>query len=221
MVRDGPPDEMWPADGRPEHLKAACEGSLRRLRLDRIDLYQLHTVDPAVPIEESVGALVELQAEGKIRHIGVSNVSVADLARARAVANVVAVQNRFSLAYRLAADVLAACARSGLTFIAWQPLNLGRHAGRGGALAHVAARHEVTEHQVALAWLLQRSPVMVPIPGTRSLAHLEANVAAQSLSLTGEELALLEHAIPTHDPGRDGPHPARSRSAHASGPSGA
>jgi aryl-alcohol dehydrogenase-like predicted oxidoreductase len=212
MVRNGPADEMWPADGRPEHLRTACEASLKRLRVDRIDLYQLHTVDPAVPIEESIGALVELQAAGKVRHIGVSNVSVADLERARAVAAVVSVQNRFSVAYRLSADVLAACSRDNLTFIPWQPLNLGRH---GGMLTQVAAAHGATPRQAALAWLLQSAPVVLPIPGTRSIEHLEENLAALGLRLSDEEVAFLEREIPSSDPARDPPHPARSRSAHA------
>lgn len=178
MVRGGPPDAMWPADGRPEHLRQACHGSLRRLRLDRIDLYQLHTVDPAVPIEESVGALAELRSEGKIRHIGVSNVSVEDLERARAVAPVVSVQNCFSLAYRPSEDVLAVCDRKGLAFIPWEPLSLGRYGGADGPVARVALARGASRAQIAIAWLLRRSASTLPIPGTRSLAHLEENLEA-------------------------------------------
>ena len=211
MVRRGDPNAIWPADGRPEHLRAACHASLERLRLERIDLYQLHTVDPAVPIEESVGALAELQAEGKIRHIGVSNVDADDLARARSAAPIAAVQNRYSIAYRLADDVLEICERDGLAFLPWQPLFLGLH---GETLARVASAYGATARQVALAWLLARSPAVVAIPGTRSLAHLEENLAARALRLTDAELTALEREIPPFDPARDPPHPQRSRSAH-------
>ena len=200
MVRLGDPNAIWPADGRPEHLRAACHASLERLRLERIDLYQLHTVDPAVPIEESVGALAELQAEGKIRHIGVSNVDADDLARARSAAPIAAVQNRYSIAYRLSDDVLAICERDGLAFLPWQPLFLGRH---GETVARLLPAHGATGRQIALAWLLARSPAVVAIPGTRSLAHLEENLAARALRLTEEERTALEREIPPYDPARD------------------
>jgi pyridoxine 4-dehydrogenase len=195
LLRTGPSTEMWPVDGRPEHLQAACEGSLRRLRLDRIDLYQLHAVDPIVPIEDSIGALAELQAEGKIRHIGVSNVTVEELSRAKTVSRIVSVQNRYSLAERASEDVLAACDREGLAFLPWQPLALGALASKKGKLARIAAAHHATPAQIALAWLLHRSPTILPIPGTTSSRHLEENVAAASLSLTSEESATLTQSL--------------------------
>jgi aryl-alcohol dehydrogenase-like predicted oxidoreductase len=190
-VRTGPSREIWPANGRPEHLRAACEGSLKRLRLERIDLYQLHAVDPAVPIEESLGALVELQVEGKIGHIGVSNVSVEELARARATARIVSVQNRYSLADRSSEDVIDVCEREGLVFFAWHPLDLGALTTAKPELARVAAAHHATAAQLALAWLINRSPLLVPIPGTTSPRHLEENVAAANVRLTGAESAAL------------------------------
>jgi len=190
-VRTGPSTEIWPANGRPEHLRVACEGSLKRLRLERIDLYQLHAVDPAVPIEESLGALAELQADGKIGHIGVSNVSVEELARARAAARVVAVQNRYSVADRSSEDVVCVCEREGLVFLAWQPLDLGALTQAKPELARVAAARRATAAQLALAWLIDRSPLLVPIPGTTSIRHLEENIAAANLRLTDAESAAL------------------------------
>lgn len=186
------PRGSWTANGRPAHLREALEGSLRRLRLDRIDLYQLHTVDPRVLIEESVGALGEMQAQGKIRHIGVSNVTVEELRRARAVARIVSVQNQYNVADRESDDVIDVCARDGLGFLPWRPLGTG---GRGRAfsaeLRAIAARHDAAPAQVALAWLLRRSPVMLPIPGTGSPAHLDENVAAAGLRLGDEEFRAL------------------------------
>lgn len=190
-IREGP----WQlrADCRPAHLRAACEGSLQRLRLDRIDLYQLHTVDPAVPFEESVGALAELRAEGKIRHVGLSNVTVEQIEAARRIVPVVSVQNHYSLAVRGPEDaVVEACARAGIAYLPWQPLAKGSLARSHGSLGAVASRHGVTPAQVALAWLLRRSDVVVPIPGTLSTAHLEQNVRALSLELSDAELAELE-----------------------------
>lgn len=181
----------WIPNGRPAHLRDALEGSLRRLRMSRIDLYQLHTVDPRVPIEESVGALLELQRQGKIRHIGVSNVDVEKLGRARHVAGIVSVQNRYSLSDRESDPVVDACEREGLAFLPWYPLATGRLARRRGPLDRVARAHEATPAQIALAWLLGRSPVIVPIPGTSSLAHLEENVAAARIHLTPDEFAAL------------------------------
>ena len=189
MTRTGPGE--WPRDGRPEHLREACEGSLRRLRLDRIDLYQLHAPDPNVPYEESVGALRDLQAEGKIRHVGVSNVSVAQLRLARTIVQVVSVQNRFNLADRGAEDVLEECESEGLAFIPWFPLSAGYLAEPGGAAAEIAERHGVSPAQMAIAWLLRRSPVMLPIPGTASVEHLEENVAAAGLELSEAEVEAL------------------------------
>ena len=184
----------WVRDGRPETLRAALEGSLKRLQLDRIDLYQLHSVDPGIPIEESVGALVELQTEGKIRHIGVSNVDARQLAQARQVATIVSVQNRYNLVDRHSEGVLEACERDGIAFIPWFPLGFGDLTRGGGRLADLAAQRNATQAQVALAWLLRRSPAMLPIPGTSSLEHLEENVAAASLELTEPEFAELSRA---------------------------
>jgi pyridoxine 4-dehydrogenase len=179
----------WPGDGRPEKLREACEGSLARLRLDRIDLYQLHAPDPKVPIEESVGELARLREEGKIRHIGLSNVSVGELERARRVVPIVSVQNRYSLAERSSEDVLQACEREGLAFLPWFPLASGSLARRGGRVDQVAERIGATRAQVALAWLLHRSPVMLAIPGTSSLEHLDENIAARDVELSDEDVA--------------------------------
>jgi pyridoxine 4-dehydrogenase len=181
----------WPEDGRPEKLRQACEGSLARLRLDRIDLYQLHAPDPKVPIEESVGELARLREEGKIRHVGLSNVSVGELERARRVVPIVSVQNRYSLVERSSEDVLETCEREGLAFLPWFPLATGSLARRGGPLDRVAERIGATPAQVALAWLLQRSPVMLAIPGTSSLDHLEENVGARDVALAQNDLAEL------------------------------
>jgi aryl-alcohol dehydrogenase-like predicted oxidoreductase len=188
-----PSRHEWGVDGSPQHLREACDASLQRLRLDCIELYQLHGVDDRVPLEESIGALAELQAEGKIRHIGVSNVDETQLARAQSVAPIASVQNRFSVADRSSAAVVEACERLALVFLAYFPIGAGwRAAKRPEALERVAAKHDATPHQVALAWLLHYSPVIVPIPGTSSLAHLEENVAAAALALDKEDLAALE-----------------------------
>jgi len=191
-LRPGP--GRWTPDGRPEHLRAACEGSLRRLRLERIDLYQLHTPDPDVPLEESVGALAELQAEGKIRHVGLSSVDADQLARARQIVPIVSVQNRYSLVDRTDEDVLEACERDGLAFIPWYPLATGALARGGGGVDRVARAHGATPAQVALAWLLQHSAAMLPIPGTSSVAHLEENLGAVHLELSDAELTELAEA---------------------------
>jgi aryl-alcohol dehydrogenase-like predicted oxidoreductase len=185
LRRTGPGE--WPRDARPERIKECCEGSLRRLRLERIDLYQLHAPDPEVPLAESLGALRELQAEGKVRHIGVSNVTADELTRARELVDVVTVQNRYNVAERDSEDVLEACERGGIGFIPWFPLATGRLARKGGPLERVGSRSDATPGQVALAWLLRRSPVMLPIPGTSSAEHLEENVAGARLRLTDEE----------------------------------
>jgi pyridoxine 4-dehydrogenase len=181
----------WLRDGRPEHLREACEASLRRLRLDRIDLYQLHAVDRSVPFEDSVGELARLRDEGKIRHLGLSNVSVELLRRAQEIVPVVSVQNRYSLADREAEGVLDECERQGIAFLPWYPLAVGDLAQPDGALGRIARERGATPAQVALAWLLTRSPVIVPIPGTASVAHLEENVAALALELTEQERAAL------------------------------
>jgi pyridoxine 4-dehydrogenase len=192
LRRSGP--GQWPRDGRPERLKECCEASLRRLRLDRIDLYQLHSPDPQVPLEDSLGALKELQDEGKVRHIGVSNVSVEELERARALVDVVTVQNRYNLTERHSERVLEVCEREGLGFIPWFPLAIGELARPGGPLDELARRHDAAPGQLAIAWLLARSPVMLPIPGTASVEHLEENVAAQSIELDADEVERLEAA---------------------------
>lgn len=184
--RSGP--GRWEAACRPDRLKRCCEDSLRRLRLERIDLYQLHTVDPKIPIEDSIGALAELQDEGKIRHIGVSNVDGEQLERARQIVPIVSVQNRYNLTDRSSEDVLQACERGDLGFVPYYPLATGDLAGPGGPLDEIAKAHDATPAQVALAWLLQRSPVTLPIPGTGSIAHFDENVAAAELELDEEEL---------------------------------
>lgn len=187
--RHGPHE--WEPDCRPEWLRGACEASLRHLGLDRLDLYQLHLVDARVPMEESVGALVELQREGKIRHIGVCNVDEEQLRRARTTADIVSVQNRYSLAERASDPVLATCEQSGTAFIAWAPLAKGFLAAAGGAIAEIARARGATPGQVALAWVLQRSPSLVAIPGTSSREHLAENVAAASLELDQDEMERL------------------------------
>jgi pyridoxine 4-dehydrogenase len=184
----------WIRDGRPETLRALCEASLQRLRVDRIDLYQLHSVDPAVPIEESVGALVDLQREGKIRHIGLSNVDARQLAQARQVATIVSVQNRYNVVDRYSEGVLDACERDGIAFLPWFPLGFGSLTHGAGRLADVALSRGATQAQIALAWLLRRSPMMLAIPGTSSLEHLEENVAAAALGLTDAEFGELSRA---------------------------
>ena len=192
FTRPGP--GKWVPNGRPEYLREACEGSLRRLRTDRIDLYQFHVPDHDVPYEESIGALKELQDEGKVNQIGVSNVSLEQLATARGIVDVVSVQNRFNLGDRSAADVLAVCQADGLGFIPWHPLDAGSLAEPGGVAAEIAERHGATPAQVALAWLL-RTPATLPIPGTGSVAHLEENLAAASLALSDDEVAELTAAV--------------------------
>jgi len=181
LTRGGP--SQWAPDGRPEHLREACEGSLKRLQVDRIDLYQLHSPDRNVPYEESVGALKELQEEGKIRLIGVSNVSVEQLETAREIVQVVSVQNRFNLTDRSTEDVLERCEELGLGFIPWFPLAAGS-----------LAEHDAAPGQIAIAWLLARSEVMLPIPGTSSVDHLEENIAAAAIELNDEEIAELNEA---------------------------
>jgi pyridoxine 4-dehydrogenase len=187
LRRTGP--GQWPRDARPERLKESCEASLRRLKLDRIDLYQLHSPDNRVPLEDSMGALKELRDEGKIRHVGVSNVSLDELERARAVVEVATVQNRYNLAERSSEDVLDACEEADIGFIPWFPLAIGRLAEPGGPLDNVARERDATPGQIALAWLLARSPVILPIPGTSSIAHFEENLAAAEIELSPDEVA--------------------------------
>ncbi len=186
-----PRPSAWEPCGRPEHLRQAIDGSLRRLRLERIDLYQLHTPDPRVPLEDSVGVLADAQRAGKIRHVGLSNVTVAQLEQARRICPIVSVQNRYHLGDRDSEDVLRACERHGIAFLPWFPLGAGALLG-AAKLKRVASRRGATPAQVALAWLLARSPVLLPIPGTASLAHLEENVAAACLRLGAHDLAELD-----------------------------
>jgi pyridoxine 4-dehydrogenase len=190
LTRQGP--GRWGRDARPEYLRAACHASLRRLRVERIDVFQLHAVDPGVPVEESIGALSELRVDGKIKHVGICNVDAEQLTRALAVEPLVSVQNRFSLADRSSRDVLELCARNGIAFVAWAPLAKGTLARPELTLETIASAHGATPGQVALAWILASSPAAVPIPGTSSLAHLEENAGAASIRLSADELATLE-----------------------------
>jgi pyridoxine 4-dehydrogenase len=189
LTRGGPDD--WRRDARPEHLVAACEGSLKRLRVDCIELYQLHAPDPRVPYEESVGALARLKAQGKIRDVGVSNVSARELERARAVVEIVSVQNRYNLTERSSEPVLKVCEREQIAFLPWSPLSSGPSGRALARAAGVGARVGASTAQVALAWLLAHSPVIIPIPGTASVAHLEENVAAAALRLSAADLTEL------------------------------
>jgi pyridoxine 4-dehydrogenase len=189
LTRPGP--GYWDIDCRPEHLRRACTDSLRRLRLERIDLYQLHSVDHRVPIEDSIGTLVDLQHEGKIRCIGVSNVSADELSRARSVAEIVSVQNGYNLRDRSSDGLIDICTTARIVFIPFYPLAKGRLARPDSPVARIAERYHATPGQIALAWLLRRSPVMLPIPGTSSLAHFEENLGAASIRLTAEEFQTL------------------------------
>ena len=188
LLRPSPP--QWVSDARPEHLRRALEGSLKRLKLDRIDLYQLHAPDPKVPLADSIGALADLQRAGKIRHIGVSNVDVRELQEAQRICTVVSVQNEYNLDDLSSEDVLRACEKKRIAFLPWYPLGAG-HALRSARVKKIAARLGATPAQVAIAWLLAKSPVMLPIPGTASLEHLEENAAAAGLALSPSDIATL------------------------------
>ena len=193
--RPGP--NQWVENGRPEHLKSACEGSLRRLRLDRIDVYQLHRIDPKVPADDQLGTLKDLQAQGKIKHVGLSEVSVRQIQHAQTIVPIVSVQNRYSLADRGSEDVLKYCERGAIGFIPWFPLAAGQLSGADGPISRAAAQLKATPSQVAVAWLLSRSPVILPIPGTSSVQHLEENVAAAGLKIdenTMQELGEMTRA---------------------------
>jgi pyridoxine 4-dehydrogenase len=190
FVRPGP--DQWTTNGRPKHLRAACEGSLRRLRLDHIDLLQLHRIDPDVPADDQLGTLKELQVEGKIRHAGLSEVTVDQIQYARTILPIVTVQNRYSLTDRTSEDVLDYCEREGIGFIPWYPLAAGELAAPGGQLDRIATRLGATTSQLALAWLLRRSPVMLPIPGTSRVSHLEENIAAALVRLDDESWEALD-----------------------------
>jgi pyridoxine 4-dehydrogenase len=193
LTRQGP--GQWTPVGNPAYLRQQCELSLRRLGLERIDLFQLHRIDAAVPAEDQVGELVALQDEGKIRHIGLSEVSVEQLQEAQKTATIVSVQNLFNLAQRDAEPLLDHCTDQGIAFIPWFPLATGQLSKEDGPLAEAAERHDATPSQLALAWLLKRSPVMLPIPGTSSIDHLESNTAAASIELTDDEFEALTTAV--------------------------
>jgi len=185
---DRPGPGKWVMNGRPEHLREACEGSLKRLKLERIDVYQLHRIDPGVPAEDQIGTLADLQNEGKIKHIGLSEVNVEQIKHAQSIAEIVSVQNRYSVADRAADDVLEYCEANSIGFIPWFPLGAGELAEAGGALARTAKELGITTSQLALAWLLWRSPGMLPIPGTSGVAHLEENVGAASVNVHDQKM---------------------------------
>ncbi len=194
---DRPGPDKWVENGRPEHLRSACEGSLRRLRLERIDLYQLHRIDPKVAAEDQLGALKDLQAEGKIKHIGLSEVNVRQIQHAQSMVPIVSVQNRYSVTDRGSEDALEYCEREQIGFIPWFPLAAGRLSGARSPINHVAERLKATPSQVALAWLLARSPVILPIPGTSSVGHLEENVAAAGLKMDENAMRELSEMVRT------------------------
>jgi pyridoxine 4-dehydrogenase len=185
LVRPGP--GRWEPDGRPEHLRAACEGSLRRLRMETIDLYQFHRPDPKVPFEESLGTLIDLQKEGKIRMIGVSNVTLQQIEAAKALTDLASVQNRYNVGDRESEAVLDRCTELGIAFLPWAPLSGGRLDSASPRLREMARSKGVTPNQLALAWLLWRSRVMLPIPGTSRVPHLEENIRATEVALTDRE----------------------------------
>ena len=190
LERTGP--GRWPANGRPEHLVEACEGSLRRLRLDEIPLYQFHRPDPAVPLEDSLGALVTLKEQGKIRHIGLSNVDEDQLRRAQRLTPIVSIQNRYNIIDRTSEDLIDLCEQEQIAFLPWAPI---QNVDDNRVIQEVAKRHDVTAHQIAIAWMLGRSPAVLPIPGTGTVAHLEENVAAGSIKLTPAEIAELTDSV--------------------------
>src|ERR1700726_612360 len=189
---DRPGPNQWVENGKPEHLTAACEGSLRRLRLERIDLYQLHRIDPKVPAEDQLGALKDLQAQGKIKHIGLSEVNVRQIQHARTIVPIVSVQNRYSITDRGSEAVLEYCEKERMGFIPWFPLAAGRVSGSDSPISRMAARWKATPSQLALAWLLARSPVMLPIPGTSRVEHLEENVVAAELKIDASKMHELD-----------------------------
>jgi pyridoxine 4-dehydrogenase len=189
LVRTGP--GRWPANGRPEHLRDACDGSLRRLRLDQIPLYQFHRPDPEVPLADSIGALAELKDQGKIRHIGVCNVSESQLRDAQQVAAIVSVQNRYNATDQASDSIIDLCEQEEIVFLPWAPILDLDH---NRAVQQIAASHDATPRQVALAWLLARSPAVLPIPGTGSVSHLESNVAAAGLDLGPQEVQAITQA---------------------------
>jgi len=192
LTRQGP--NKWLPVGRPEYLIQQVEMSLRRLKLERIDLWQLHRIDPKTPVEESLGAIKKLQAQGKIRHIGLSEVKVPEIEQARKVVEIVSVQNKYNIGDRGHEDVLEYCTKHNIAFIPWYPVAAGELAKPGGKLDKVAKAHDATVSQLSIAWLLHHSPVLLPIPGTSSVAHLEENVKSQDVTLTDAEWAEIEAA---------------------------
>ncbi|OLB62735.1 MAG: oxidoreductase [Ktedonobacter sp. 13_2_20CM_2_54_8] len=200
LLRPGP--GQWLPDGRPEHLREALEGSLRRLRLERIDIYQFHRPDPRVPFEDSVGELAKMRADGKIRHVGLSNITIEQLAQAQKIVPIVTVQNHYNLASResermsaqQSEEMIDICERQGIGFIPWNPLAAGELARPGGPLDQIAKRHNAKPSQIALAWLLKRSSTMLPIPGTSSVKHLEENVMGATIRLTQEEFEAIDRS---------------------------
>ena len=192
---DRPGPDRWVENGKPEHLRSACERSLRRLRLDQIDLFQLHRIDPKVPADDQLGTLRDLQKEGKIRYVGLSEVSVAQIEHARKIVPIVTVQNRYSITDQAYNDVLEYCEQAGIGFIPWFPLAAGRLTAPRSAIAKTAAKFKITTSQLALAWLLWRSPVIIPIPGTSQVRHLEENSAAASLKVDGASLRQLGESL--------------------------
>jgi len=190
FMRTGP--NQWVENGKPEHLRSACEGSLRRLRLERIDLYQLHRIDPKVPAEDQLGTFKDLQSQGKIKHIGLSEVSVQQIQHARTIVPIVSVQNRYSVTDRGSEDVPKYCEKEKIGFIPWFPLAAGRVSGSESPISRITAQWKATPSQVALAWLLAQSPVMLPIPGTSKVKHLEENVAAAELKMDAKKMQELD-----------------------------
>ena len=183
LIRPGP--NRWEADGRPEHLREVCEGSLRRLRLEQIPLYQFHRPDPAVPLADSIGTIAELKNEGKIRHVGISNVSESQLCEAQQIVPIVSVQNRYNAADRRSESLIDLCEQEQLVFLPWAPV---QESDKNPAVLAAARQHGVTRHQVVLAWMLAMSPQILPIPGTGSIGHAEENIAAASVELTPDEV---------------------------------
>ncbi len=199
LVRPGP--DQWDPVGRPEHLRAQCEGSLRRLRVERIDLFQLHRIDPEVPADDQFGTLAELQREGKVRHLGLSEVGVEEIEHARRHFPVASVQNRYNVGDREWEEVVEYCEREGIGFIPWYPLAAGPLAREGGPVDRIARRLGATPSQVALAWLLRRSPVILPIPGTGKVRHLEENTAGAAVRLSDDDMRELERGVGEEDGG--------------------
>ena len=193
LLRPGP--GQWTPNGRPEHLRAACEGSLRRLRVDEIDVYQFHRPDPAVPLEESIGTLVQLKDEGKIRHIGISNATVAQIEQAQKLTPIVSVQNRYNLFDRGSEEVLEFASGEDMAFIPWRPVGGGELNEAGGVVDAIARKYQATPSQIGLAWLLAHSPAMLPIPGTSKVAHLEENLGAVALDLEPSDIAELDKVV--------------------------